>query len=130
MIGCLVLWKCFVACLFGEESQHPTCPHSMHIRRWTHVPPILKQSSQPLADGFTLRIWFRWVHSIAAPSLNPILSLYPAVASALAFTLLLSSRRDLRLSLPCLSCVIPEGDLLLLFSLRCPTLPVVTPEGA
>src|ERR1700744_5470882 len=73
MIGCLVLWKCFVACLFGEESQHPTCPHSMHIRKCTHVPPIFKQSSQPLADGFTFRIWFRWVHSMAAPSLSSIL---------------------------------------------------------
>src|SRR5437879_12536303 len=46
MIGCLVLWKCFVACLFFEESQHPTCPHSMHSRRCTQVSPIFTQSWQ------------------------------------------------------------------------------------
>src|SRR2546422_6997206 len=46
MIGCLVLWKCFVACLFFEESQQPTCPHSMHSRRCTQVSPILTQSWQ------------------------------------------------------------------------------------
>src|SRR6185437_3203669 len=44
--GCLLWWKCLVACLFLEESQHPTCPHSRHKRRWTHVSPIFTHSSQ------------------------------------------------------------------------------------
>src|SRR5258705_1377459 len=48
----------------------------MHIRRWTHVLPIFKQSSQPFADGFNLCIWFRWVHCIAAlPRLDSTLAL-------------------------------------------------------
>src|SRR5438067_11875453 len=25
MVGCCDFWKCFVACLFGESSQQPTC---------------------------------------------------------------------------------------------------------
>jgi len=29
-IGCLVEWKCFVACLFFEESQQPTWPQLKH----------------------------------------------------------------------------------------------------
>src|SRR2546421_6048146 len=65
MIGWLVAWKCLVACLFLEESQQPTCPHSRQRRRCTHVSPILKQSSQPFALGVTCRIWSRWVHCVA-----------------------------------------------------------------
>src|SRR6266849_3703024 len=65
MIGWTVAWKCLVACLFLDESQQPTCPHSRQRRRWTHVSPILKQSSQPFALGVTSRIWSRWVHCIA-----------------------------------------------------------------
>ena len=45
-MGCLVCWKCFVACLFFEESQQPTWPHSMQSRRWTQVSPIFTHSSQ------------------------------------------------------------------------------------
>src|SRR6185437_17030907 len=44
--GCLLWWKCLVACLFLEESQHPTCPHSRHKRRWTQVSPIFTHASQ------------------------------------------------------------------------------------
>ena len=31
---------CLVACLPIEKSQHPTCPHSRHLRRWTQDCPI------------------------------------------------------------------------------------------
>jgi hypothetical protein len=65
MIGWFVTWKCLVACLFLEESQQPTCPHSRQIRRCTHVSPILKQSSQPCALGVTCRIRSRCVHCVA-----------------------------------------------------------------
>src|SRR3954452_21728697 len=44
--GCLLRWKCLVACLFFDESQQPTCPHSKHRRRCTHVSPSLMHSSQ------------------------------------------------------------------------------------
>ena len=54
-----------MACLFFDESQQPTCPHSRQRRRCTHVSPILKQSSQPFALGVTRRIWSRWVHCVA-----------------------------------------------------------------
>src|SRR5258707_14860163 len=60
-----VTWKCLVACLFLEESQQPTCPHSRHRRRCTHVSPVFKQSSQPFALGVTLRISSRCVHCFA-----------------------------------------------------------------
>ena len=30
MSGCLLRWKCLVACLFFDESQQPTWPHSRH----------------------------------------------------------------------------------------------------
>src|SRR5580692_6741306 len=64
MMGCLVLWKCFVACLFLELSQQPTWPHSRHNRRCTQGSPIFKHSSQPCGVfGFTGLIWLRWVHA-------------------------------------------------------------------
>src|SRR5215207_6069356 len=63
MIGCVVAWKCFVACLFFEESQHPTWPQMRQSRRWTQVSPICRHSSQPWGvRGVTSRIWSRWVH--------------------------------------------------------------------
>src|SRR5947209_18499887 len=64
-MGWLVAWKCLVACLFLEESQQPTWPHSRHRRRCTHVSPVFKQSSQPFAPGVTLRISSRCVHCFA-----------------------------------------------------------------
>src|SRR3954451_7151326 len=42
------LWRWWaVAWRFGEESQQPMCPQLAHIRRWTQLPPIRRQSSQP-----------------------------------------------------------------------------------
>src|SRR5580704_6974692 len=61
MMGCFVSWKCLVACLFFEESQQLTLPHSRHRRRWTQVSPIFMHSSQPLVRGVTGRIWFMCV---------------------------------------------------------------------
>src|SRR3989344_4964994 len=64
MIGCPVSWKCFVACLFFELSQHPTCPHVRHNRRLTQMSPALAQSSQTVISlGCTSFIWSRCVHS-------------------------------------------------------------------
>src|SRR2546425_12442547 len=60
--GCLLRWKCLVACLFLEESQQPTWPQDMHRRRWTQVSPILMQSSQTVLSVVLIAIWFRWVH--------------------------------------------------------------------
>src|SRR5580698_4183381 len=54
MSGCCVSWKCARAWRFFDESQQPTWPHSRHMRRCTQVSPVLRQSSHPLADGFTL----------------------------------------------------------------------------
>src|SRR5271169_2112938 len=63
MRGCFVLWKCLVACLFLEESQHPTWPQIRHIRRWTHESPTFKHSSQPFALGCTFLISLTCGHS-------------------------------------------------------------------
>src|SRR5262249_31714158 len=57
MIGCLVAWKCLVACLFFDESQQPTWPHERHMRRCTHESPVLRHSSQPRVCGLTSWIW-------------------------------------------------------------------------
>ena len=38
----------------GEESQHPTCPHTRHARSSTHLPPVARNSSQPS----TVCVWF------------------------------------------------------------------------
>src|SRR5580704_8253879 len=58
MTGCFVWWKCLVACLFFDESQHPTCPQIRHSLKWTQVSPISRHSLQPLPLGVTLRISF------------------------------------------------------------------------
>ncbi len=55
-MGWVVARKCFVACLFFEESQQPTCPQVRHILKWTHRSFIFKHSSQPGALGLTSRI--------------------------------------------------------------------------
>jgi hypothetical protein len=47
-----VLALCFEACWFGELSQQPICPHSAHLRRCSHHPPVARQSTQPVLDGF------------------------------------------------------------------------------
>jgi hypothetical protein len=46
----LVAWR------FGDESQQPTWPQVMHIRRWTHQLPMRRHSSQPSAEGRTSRM--------------------------------------------------------------------------
>ena len=55
MMGCLVVRKCAVACLFGDESQHPRWPQMRHVRRWTQRAPIFRQSSHPGAGRATER---------------------------------------------------------------------------
>ena len=57
--GCLDAWKCFLACLFLEESQQPTCPHDRQRRRWTHLSPIFMHSSQPCLVVCLILIWSR-----------------------------------------------------------------------
>src|SRR6202007_2131056 len=59
MIGCWVAWKCFVACLFFEESQQPTWPHVRQRRRCTQSSPNARHSSQPSVLGETGRICLR-----------------------------------------------------------------------
>src|SRR5712672_2228352 len=60
MRGCLERLKCLVACLFFDESQQPTCPHSRHSRRWTHVSPVLMHSSQTSVSVDLNLICFKW----------------------------------------------------------------------
>src|SRR5204862_4577287 len=62
MIGCFVLWKCFVACLFFESSQQPTWPQVRHRRRCTQVSPIFRHSSQPSPRGSPVLTRPRWPH--------------------------------------------------------------------
>src|SRR5215213_3018455 len=61
-MGCSVAWKCFVAWRLGLWSQQPTCPQIRHSLRCTQVSPVLRQSSQPCADGSTSFIWLVWLH--------------------------------------------------------------------
>ena len=64
--GCPVSLKCFVPCLLGDESQHPTWPHVKHNRNCTQLEPIFSHSSHPLVlpriIGFT---WSIWVHLVS-----------------------------------------------------------------
>src|SRR5438270_5713282 len=68
MSGCLLRWKCLVACLFFDESQQPTWPHSRHKRRWTHVSPVLMHSSQTCVSVELHLICFRWLQFWAMAS--------------------------------------------------------------
>src|ERR1041385_547702 len=63
--GCLLRWKCLVACLFFDESQQPTFPHSRHKRRCTHVSPVLMQSSQTSVSVDLNLICFMWLQLCA-----------------------------------------------------------------
>jgi len=45
MTGCFVSWKCRVACLRGEESQHPTWPQVRHSRSATQGVFSIRHSS-------------------------------------------------------------------------------------
>ncbi len=52
MIGCSVAPACALACLFGESSQQPTCPHVRQMRRCSQTSPL---SEAVLAAGDLLR---------------------------------------------------------------------------
>src|SRR6266702_3298757 len=95
MIGCLVAWKCLVACLFFESSQQPTCPQVRQRRRCTQVSPVFKQSSHPLALGVTSRIWSRWLHCCAICFCSPSLMLLEDDASHVGEGIL--QQKELRL---------------------------------
>src|SRR5262249_2753810 len=56
MTGWPVAWKCFVACLFLDESQQPMWPHVRQSRRCTHRSPVARHCSQPCDWGVTGRI--------------------------------------------------------------------------
>src|SRR6185369_7042027 len=56
---------CLVACLFFDESQQPTWPHSRQRRRCTQRSPISRHSLQPFPLGFTSRISLKCVHAVA-----------------------------------------------------------------
>ena len=71
MMGCSVAWKCFVACLFFESSQHPTWPHVMHMRRWTHVSPVSRHSLHPRVPGWTSLTRSRCVHGTVLRLFHP-----------------------------------------------------------
>ena len=58
MIGWLELSAWAVAWRPGEESQQPTCPQVKQMRRWHHLPPLARHSSQPSTDDGN------WVSSI------------------------------------------------------------------
>src|SRR5437762_9395814 len=67
--GCLDDLKCFVACLFFEESQHPTFPQDRQRRRCTHVSPIFTHSSQACLSVFVILIWSVCLQFIFCPLL-------------------------------------------------------------
>src|SRR5580704_611870 len=71
MIGCCVAWKCLVACLFGESSQQPTCPHVRQMRKCTHGLPVFRHSSQPRALGCTFLMVSRWEHLLVTVRSSP-----------------------------------------------------------
>src|SRR5579864_4136593 len=68
-MGWFVAWKCLVACLFFDESQQPTCPHSRHRRKWTQVSPALMHSSQTSVSVDLNFICFMWLQLCAMASL-------------------------------------------------------------
>src|SRR5580658_5526223 len=53
MTGCPDALACAVACWLGELSQHPMCPHSVHLLRCSHQPPASRHSTQPVPLGGT-----------------------------------------------------------------------------
>src|ERR1700733_7974144 len=62
MIGCFTAAKCLVACLFFDESQHPTCPQVKQSLRWTQPSPDSRHSLQPSPLGLPSRICARCSH--------------------------------------------------------------------
>src|SRR5262245_20490539 len=67
MMGCDVACACAVACLFGESSQQATWPQVRQIRRWSHLSPVRRQSSQPSTEAGSSRtvISSRWRQTAA-----------------------------------------------------------------
>jgi hypothetical protein len=76
MIGWLLSRPCAEACLFGDESQQPTFPHVMHMRRCTQALPVFKHSSQPsiVSGNAVTLIWSRWLQMDSVDDM-PLLSL-------------------------------------------------------
>src|SRR3954453_4869371 len=68
---CSVACACFVACVFGDESQQPMCPHVMQRRRCTHQSPAARHSTQPSPDGAGSAISSRCVHVAAIHATLP-----------------------------------------------------------
>src|ERR1051326_1116961 len=63
MIGWLSSRKCALACLLGDESQHPIFPQVMHMRRCTQRLPVFKHSTQPgmISGTSMISILSRWL---------------------------------------------------------------------
>src|SRR6202047_3881756 len=71
MTGCFVTRKCFVACLFGDWSQHPTWPQVRQTRRCNQESPNLRHSSHPRALGRTSRITATCLQYLAETTASP-----------------------------------------------------------
>src|SRR3954453_5427544 len=72
MIGWPLSCAWAVACLLGDESQHPTLPQLRHILRCSQRLSVLRHSSQPLTrSGSSVTwIWSKWAQAcsvITAP---------------------------------------------------------------
>src|SRR3981081_4321055 len=122
MIGWLVAWKCLVACLFGESSQHPTCPQVRQRRRCTQLSPLLRHSSHPRG---VLGAWSlaarRCAQSSTSPVTAPTIRAYrsypPAVASTRGATVEfrnVSKRYPGQLAVDQLSFTVPAGKICIL----------------
>src|SRR5215469_3866683 len=62
MRGWEAWWKCLVACLFFDESQQPTWPHSRQSRKCTQVSPVFTQSSHTCVSVLVNLSCFRCEH--------------------------------------------------------------------
>src|SRR5215469_1488046 len=62
MRGWEAWWKCLVACLFFDESQQPTWPHSRQSRKCTQVSPVFTQSSHTCVSVLVNLICLRCEH--------------------------------------------------------------------
>ena len=63
-IGWPAACACFVACLFGEESQQPIFPHVMHMRRCTQRRRSRVSSQPAMCSGrSTISIRSVWVQT-------------------------------------------------------------------
>src|SRR5206468_2977851 len=74
----------FVAWRLGESSQQPTCPQTRHRRRWTHLAPMARHSSQPVGVFGSLACRSsKCLHSLSAMSLRLVSLPGDAVPSSL-----------------------------------------------